>query len=151
MTLRKKGEGEVTRIALGIIIMAMFVGSAIAFMVDVEGNYDLNVDTDEFATFNNIAELQGNITIVSSRTIEQDSGTFGPENDEVEALLRAGFKSEKFIFSLPNIMLGLITDAYRLTIGNQIALPPIYFFGIISIVTLLTFVSVMGAIFKVRP
>jgi len=147
----KKGEGEITRIAIGLIIIAMFSSSLIAYMVDVQGNYNLAVNTTEFETFNKIAELQGNITIPTGKNIEQDSGDFGPENDEVEALLRAGFKSTKLLFAMPGLLIGLVFDAGNLALKNQVGIPPLYFFGTIAIISTVTIFTGMTLIFKVKP
>lgn len=149
--INKRAEGEITRIGVAVIVMAMFAASIISFVAEVENNYDSGVDTDQFSSFNRIAELQENLTLASASNIEEGSGDFGGESDNVEALLRSGFKSFKLLFLVPSIMVDFTVDAFRLSGGGIITIPVEYQLGIAALITFIVSASLFAIIFKVKP
>ncbi len=148
----RKGEGEIIRIATAVIIMAMFAGSITAYLVDVEKNYDLGVDTEQFQTFNKIQQLQGNISLPTVENIEEGAGDFSSVGaDNVEALLRSGFKSYKLLFSIPAIISSLAVDSLTLASRSGVAIPEIFSIGVMALGLIVVIGSLIALIFKVRP
>ena len=151
MIANKKAEGEITRLAIAVIVIAMFTGSIIAFLVDVEDNYDLDVDETQFNTFQRIDVLQGNQSLPTVTNLEEGSGEFSAQGDNVEALLRSGFKSFKLLFAIPSILIDLIVDGGRILTHSGIGVPPIYIIGLGALVVMVVVMGALTLIFKVKP
>lgn len=151
-TLHKKGEGEITRLGIAVIVLAMFVSSILFFLVSVEDNYDLGVDDTQFKTFQTIDTLQGNLSLPTGENIEEGTGEFSAESYITgESMLRSGTKSFKLFLSIPNILSNLIVDSYYLsTIEGGLGIPNAYFFGSIALIVMIVIISLVAIIFKVK-
>jgi len=146
----KKAEGEVTRLAIAGIIVAMFSAGLIGLAVDMDRNYDLDFDESEFETFQRISSFDSNVSLEILSNVEEGSGEISPEGDLIEAQARAGFKSSKILLEIPFILKDLVIDSFTM-VSQRIGIPSAFMFGLLAIITITVAASAMALIFKRSP
>ena len=146
----KKGEGEVTRLAIMGVIIAIFTAGLVGFVTDLDRHYNLDFDESEFDTFKRIASFDENVSQAILSNVEEGSGEISPDGDIIEAQARAGFKGSKVLLQIPFILKDLVVDSLSLVYQTS-GIPAQVFFGILAIIGIIAAASALALIFKRTP
>ena len=99
---------------MGMLIISVFVIAGVAFISDLNTNYDLDMSTDDFnATYNRIDEVYNLTKDINDRSLKAEI----PTENTWETIVKAPYTAIRFItdlFPLYGIMIQELADAFNI-------------------------------------
>jgi len=142
----KKGQ-KISSLLFLVVIIGMFSAAMVAVVSDLDSRYDLDLDTSQFATFNQINKTNAQVGLAVQEDFQNATGEFSAESFTGEAPLKAAFKSLKLFFTIPGTLIAMSIDGFNILTG-QFGIDSAFLAGLITIITLVIAVGVVSLVMR---
>lgn len=127
-------------ILIGIVIFAVVTSGFWFFVTDLASDYDINVDNEYMDQFNNMAELEQEI---SQPMRNKTAGSSGIEEGTNAVKLSSGvYAGLKYMYNLPSLVVGLLNN-----VAAVLGVPGWFVGAAFTILTIVITFLIISAVF----
>ena len=137
-------------LAIILVMVGMAIAGPVALLSEVNQNYEMELSETDYAMFDQISNVESNVSIAVQRTFETEEGE-KRDTDTSSGLIEAGAKSFKFLLNLPVMFYSLISDTFTVA-GTQggLSIPGAFQAGLFALVLVVIIFGAIAIVFKVR-